>query len=246
MHAAQVSWHSSGPPTWKRDRINPTPGIELQCLMSAWINQAPGMVNLMEQFQLLAQPFWVNSLVLIPVALFFIWRSRGIQISGRKLIVVAIFAMAFGFVEATVVVYLRAAAGLLPGYTGTPPQLQQTAETPHPPSLTVSHFPQTLLTVEMVREGATMVMLVSIALLTVSRRREQWAVFLWTFAVWDISYYGGLWATIRWPTSLKDLDILFLIPVPWLAQVWYPLLVSSLTLITVALSRRESRPISVS
>jgi hypothetical protein len=204
------------------------------------------MVNLMEQFQLFAQPFWVNTLVVIPVALFFIWRSRGIQISRRKLLVAAIFATAFGFVEAAVVVYLRAAAGLLPAYTGTASQLQQTAQITNPPIPTVSHFSQTLLTVEMVREAATMVMLVSIAFLTVSRRREQWAMFLWTFAVWDISYYAGLWATIRWPTSLKDIDILFLLPVPWLAQVWYPLLVSSLTIITVGLSRRESRPVSVS
>ena len=102
-------------------------------------------------------------------------------------------------------------------------------------------FPHTLLTIEMVREAATIVMLVSIALLTGVRPIEQWAVFQWTFAIWDISYYAGLWATVRWPTSLKDLDILFLIPVPWLAQVWYPLLVSSLTLIVVGLSRKESR-----
>ena len=203
------------------------------------------MVKLMEQFQLFAQPLWVNILVLVPVALLFIWRSRGIEISRRKLLVAAIFAMAFGFVEATVVVYLRAAAGLLPGYVGTMPQVRQTTEEAYPELQTISHFPQTLMTVEMVREGATMVMLVTIALLTVSRRREQWAVFLWTFAVWDISYYGGLWATIRWPTSLKDLDVLFLIPVPWLAQVWHPLLVSSLTLITVGLSRRKRRPLSV-
>jgi hypothetical protein len=201
--------------------------------------------GVMEQFQLFAQPFWVNSLVLIPVALFFIWRSRGIQISRRKLLVAAIFATAFGFVEAAVVVYLRAAVGLLSGDAGTPSQLQQRAEMASPPVPIVSHLSQTLLKVEMVREGATMVMLVSIALLTVSKRREQWAVFLWTFAVWDISYYAGLWATIRWPTSLKDLDILFLIPVPWLAQVWYPLLVSSLTIITVGLSRRETRPVSL-
>lgn len=191
----------------------------------------------MGHFQLLAQPLWVNVLVFVPVALFFMWRSRGIQISTKKLVVAAIFATAFGFVEATVVVYLRAATGQLPGYIGAPSQIQQTA---HPELPTVNQFPQTLLTLEMVREGATMVMLVSVAFLTVSSRRERWAVFLWTFAVWDISYYAGLWATIRWPTSLKDLDILFLIPVPWLAQVWYPLLVSSLTLITVGLSRREA------
>jgi len=37
-----------------------------------------------------------------------------------------------------------------------------------------------------------MVMLVNIALLTVLRRREQWAVFRRTFAVRDISYYVGV------------------------------------------------------
>ena len=103
----------------------------------------------------------------------------------------------------------------------------------------ISQYPQSLLTVEVLREGATIVMLVSIALLAVARARERWAVFLWTFALWDISYYAGLWATIRWPTSLKDPDVLFLIPVPWVAQVWFPLLVSALTLITVGLSRRQ-------
>jgi hypothetical protein len=195
----------------------------------------------MQQFQLLAQPLWVNTLVVIPVVLFFSWRSRGLQISGRKLAVTAIFALAFGFVEAAVVVYLRAALGLLPGYTGPLSQVQQTAGIANPDPALISHFPHTLLAIEMVREAATMVMLVSIALLTVVKPREQLAIFLWTFAIWDISYYAGLWATMRWPTSLKDLDILFLIPVPWLAQVWYPLLVSALTLIIVGLSRKESR-----
>src|SRR6185369_4209158 len=109
-----------------------------------------------------------------------------------------------------------------PGYSGALSQIQQTAGMAHLEIATIGHFPHTLLTIEMVREAATIVMLVSIALLTGARPIEQWAVFQWTFAIWDISYYAGLWAAIRWPTSLKDLDILFLIPVPWLAQVWYP------------------------
>lgn len=193
----------------------------------------------MGHFQHLAQPLWVNLLVLVPPALFFSWRSRGIQISGRQFLFATIFALAFGFVEATVVVYLRAAAGLLPGYTETLSEVQRLGGGTHPEPPTISQFPQSLLTLEMLREGATIVMLVSIALLTVARARERWAVFLWTFALWDISYYAGLWATIRWPTSLKDLDVLFLIPVPWVAEVWFPLLVSALTLITVGLSRRQ-------
>lgn len=82
-------------------------------------------------------------------------------------------------------------------------------------------------------------MLLSVAMLAAARARERWALFLWIFALWDISYYAGLWATIRWPTSLTDLDALFLIPVPWMAQVWFPLLVSVLTLIAVTLSRKQ-------
>ncbi len=187
----------------------------------------------------MAQPLWVNLLVLIPVGVFLGWRSRGLQISRRQLLFCTLFALAFGFAEAAVVVYLRAATGLLPGYAGTLAEVQrvETAAAPYPPNIT--QFPQSLLAVEVLREAATMVMLISIALLADARARESWALFLWIFALWDISYYAGLWATIRWPASLTDLDVLFLIPVPWMAQVWFPLLVSVLTLIAVALSRKQ-------
>jgi len=81
-----------------------------------------------------------------------------------------------------------------------------------------------------------MIMLVSVALLAASSTSARWAAFLWIFALWDIAYYAGLWATVRWPSSLTDLDVLFLIPVPWVAQVWFPLLVSALTVLAIALS----------
>jgi len=193
----------------------------------------------MGELQLLAHPLWVNLLVLVPFALYFAWRNRGIQIPEQQFLFATIFALAFGFVEATVVVYLSAAAGLLPGYTGTLAEVQRLAKATQPEAIDISQFPPSLMTVEVLREAATIVMLVSVALLTASRTRERCAVFLWTFALWDISYYVGLWATIRWPTSLIDFDVLFLIPVPWIAQVWFPLLVSLLTLTAVGLSKRQ-------
>jgi hypothetical protein len=100
----------------------------------------------------------------------------------------------------------------------------------------LSQLPQSLLTIEVYREAATMIMLVGVALLAASRTSARWAAFLWVFALWDIAYYAGLWATVRWPTSFMDLDVLFLIPVPWVAQIWFPLLVSVLTLLAIALS----------
>jgi hypothetical protein len=195
----------------------------------------------MGQFRLLAHPLWVNLLVLVPLALYFAWRNRGIQISWRQFLFATIFSVAFGFVEAAVAVYLSAAADLLPGYTGTLSEVQRLAKATPPETLSISQFPESLLEVEVLREAATIVMLVSVALLAASKARERCAVFLWTFALWDVSYYAGLWATIRWPTSLIDFDLLFLIPEPWIAQVWFPLLVSVLTLVAVGFSIRQAR-----
>jgi len=104
-------------------------------------------------------------------------------------------------------------------------------------SQAITQFPNSLLTLEVLREAATIVMLFTVALLTSANSRARAAVFLWTFATWDIVYYAALWATVRWPLSVKDPDVLFLIPVPWLSPVWFPLLVSALTIIAVLFSR---------
>jgi hypothetical protein len=191
----------------------------------------------MEKLQVWAQPWWVNLLILIPLLTYLAFRRKGRLVNWRKLAAIAIFAAAFGFVEAAVVVYLRAAVGLLPGYRGTFSELRHSSESYHQEQ-SVSQFPQSLLTIEMVREAATMVMLVAVALLAGSGSSARWVAFLWVFALWDLSYYAGLWATVRWPASLADLDVLFLIPVPWIAPVWFPLLVSGLTVLAIGLCGR--------
>jgi hypothetical protein len=190
----------------------------------------------MEKLQVWAQPWWVNLLILVPVITYFAFqRRKDLLLNWRRLIVIAIFAAAFGFVEAAVVVYLRAAVGLLPGYTGTLSELQHSSESYHQENA-LPQLPQSLLAIETYREAATMIMLLGVALLAASRASARWAAFLWVFALWDIAYYAGLWATVRWPASLTDLDVLFLIPVPWLAPVWFPLLVSTLTVLAIAFS----------
>jgi hypothetical protein len=185
------------------------------------------------QFQLWAQPWWVNLLILIPLAAAFSFRRPGNLLGRRQLVAITLFAAAFGFVEASVVVYLRAATGLLPGCIGSLADVRRSQET-YGTAPSISQIPQSLVTIEVYREAATMVMLATVALLTASTIRQRWAAFLWAFAFWDLSYYAGLWATIRWPTSFMDLDVLFLIPVPWIAQVWFPMLVSLLTLLVIA------------
>jgi hypothetical protein len=195
----------------------------------------------MNQFQLWAHPLWVNLLVLIPLVAAFSFQKAGRLFGGQRLVLIAFFAVAFGFVEASVVVYLRAATGLLPGYTGSLADVRRLQEI-YQPTKSINQIPQSLATIEVCREAATMIMLATVSMLAASTARQRWAAFLWAFAFWDLSYYAGLWAAIRWPMSFMDLDVLFLIPVPWVAQVWFPVLVSLLTLLVIAFSCRREQP----
>ena len=190
--------------------------------------------------RLIAQPWWVNLLILVPAVAYFYWRSNRVPITSSQLISSAVFAAAFGFVEAVVVVYLRAAAGLLPGYRGTLSDITRLSGRVYPEPQSVAQFPQSLLTLEVFREATTILMLLSVAVLASRKSKVRAAVFLWVFAIWDIVYYTALWATIRWPLSLQDPDVLFLIPVPWFSPVWFPLLVSALAVAAVLLTRDES------
>jgi hypothetical protein len=123
---------------------------------------------------------------------------------ARLLSIVALFGIAFGIVEGSVVVYLR---GL--HYPGgfTFPLVPLGAQ----------H-----LQVEVAREAATIVMLVAFALGAVRGRWERFAVFMIAFGVWDLVYYLWLWLVLEWPGSVLDWDVLFLIPMPWIGPVAAP------------------------
>ena len=144
---------------------------------------------------------------------------------ARTALVVVVFAIAMGYVESAVVVDLRAALGQ-PAAPTFPLQLADGA-TGH------------LAWIEVGREAATMVMLTSIGVL-LGRRGWEWLA--WTalaFGAWDIAYYGWLAVFIGWPTSPLDMDLLFLIPVPWVGPVWAPVAVSiALVLVGLAAARR--------
>jgi hypothetical protein len=186
---------------------------------------------------LITQPWWVNLLILVPAIAYFSWRRNRVPLSLWQLTSSGVFAAAFGFLEAVVVVYLRAASGLLPGYQGTLSDVIRLSGQFYRGPQTVTQFPQSLLTLEVFREAATILMLLSVAFLSSPKSKVRAAVFLWAFAIWDIVYYAALWATVRWPLSLKDPDVLFLIPVPWFSPVWFPLLVSGLAVAAVLLTR---------
>jgi|WetSurMetagenome_2_1015567.scaffolds.fasta_scaffold00747_5 hypothetical protein len=126
----------------------------------------------------------------------------------NKLIIIAVFAGAMGILEAIVAYYLRLL--YYPGGFRFP----------------LVMMPDTVLHVEIVREAATIVMLLTVALLTGKGKAGRVVLFLYMFGIWDILYYLGLKVLVGWPGSLLTWDLLFLIPLPWAAPVLAPVICS--------------------
>jgi len=80
--------------------------------------------------------------------------------------------------------------------------------------------------IEIGREFFSIVMLVAVACLAGREPKARVACFVILFGIWDIFYYIFLKLIIDWPASLLTWDLLFLIPVPWVAPVIAPVLVS--------------------
>lgn len=134
----------------------------------------------------------------------------------KKLVTITAFAIAMGFLESAVVVYLREI--LYPGGFDFP----------------LSPVPVSLAVTELLREVATLVMLVTIGVMAARRFSTGFAWFIYSFAIWDIFYYIFLKLLLGWPASLLTWDVLFLIPTTWTGPVLSPVLVS-LTMILLAL-----------
>src|SRR6266404_2431194 len=122
----------------------------------------------MQTVGLWAHPWWVNLLVLAPAINFYFWRRRRREIPWRQLVYAAVFAAGFGCVEAAVVLYLRAAIGLLPGFEGTLADVVRLSPGVYERSQDLHNIPPSLLSVEVAREGATLVMLLAVAFLSVA------------------------------------------------------------------------------
>jgi hypothetical protein len=132
---------------------------------------------------------------------------------NRNLLWITLLTLAMGMVESAVVIYLREL--YYPGGFKFPVQLTST----------------TVAITEVIRELATMIMLLAIGMLAGKSKTGRFAWFIYSFAVWDISYYLFLYLIIGWPLSLSEWDILFLIPLIWVGPVWAPLLLSALMIL---------------
>ena len=155
--------------------------------------------------------------------------GRRLDVSWRRAVLsLVLFAAAFGYVEAAVVVYLR--------HIYDPVRQQLHPDKPAGdlfPLITTeqlkrqgSQYERLLLT-ELGREFATMVML-GAAALSVSMNFRQWlAGFVLAFGVWDLVFYLFLKFLLNWPESFATWDILFLLPLPWVGPVLAPCIVAA-------------------
>jgi hypothetical protein len=87
---------------------------------------------------------------------------------------------------------------------------------------------------EIGREIATIALLAAAAMASARTTRSRWAAFLFTFAVWDLTYYGWLRLLTGFPASLDSTDIYYLVPIAWYGPVWFP--VAMAMPLTIALS----------
>lgn len=133
--------------------------------------------------------------------------------------VLVLYATAMGWLEAVVVVYLRALLGIVPGasYPGGAETIRRMAER------------SWMIPAEQTREAATIVMLAAVAWLAGRARHSRFGAFLVSFGIWDIAYYAALRVMIGWPPALTTMDLLFLIPQHrwWYQPVIVPVAIST-------------------
>ncbi len=130
------------------------------------------------------------------------------KIVMKKFIPLFFLAVSFAYIESAVVVYLR--------------ELYYPEGFKFPLKL----IPSNIGLIEVGREAATLVMIITIGFVAGKTRWQKVSYSIFVFGIWDIFYYIWLKVLLNWPDSLLTRDILFLIPVPWIAPVLAPVSVA--------------------
>jgi len=133
---------------------------------------------------------------------------------ARIWLTVAVFALAMAWLEAATVYYLRVLVDRLVPYQADPLPIRGA-----------------LGPVELVREAATLVMLLTVGMLAGRTWQTRLGYSAIAFGVWDIFYYVFLKVIYDWPSSLLEWDILFLLPLPWWGPVLAPMSVAVLMIL---------------
>lgn len=156
------------------------------------------------------------------------------RLSWARIFWWTVFSAAFGFVEAMIVVYLRKATGMAPGLDYPAIFAARGAEFSSS-GIAAELRRWNVYPIEVGREAATLLLLFAAAWAGGRATREKWGLFLFTFAVWDLTYYLWLVLLVGFPRSLFDTDIYYLIPLAWYGPVWFPVLIVMPALLVLSL-----------
>jgi hypothetical protein len=137
--------------------------------------------------------------------------------TALTLVYVTFFSIAMGYLESSVVVYIRA------------------IYYPEGFAFPLKEISEQIAVTEIFREAATMIMLIGVAFLASKKAIERFAYFIFSFAIWDIFYYVFLKLLLNWPESFLTWDILFMLPVTWVGPVIAPV-INSVMMIFLALA----------
>ena len=143
----------------------------------------------------------------------------------KRWLVVVAFAVAMAWLEAATVYYIRTLTDRIEPYQANP--------------LPISGV---LGLVELVREGATLVMLLTVGMLAGGTWHKRLGYTAIAFGVWDILYYVFLRLICDWPNSLLDWDVLFLLPLPWWGPVLAPVCIACLMIVWGTLATQSTEP----
>lgn len=129
-------------------------------------------------------------------------------------LLVVTFAIGMAWVESATVYYLRLLVDRIDPYQPNPLPIRGA-----------------IGAVELVREAATLVMLLTLGAVAGQTRQKRLAYTAIAFGVWDIFYYLFLRLMTAWPRSVFDWDILFLLPLPWWGPVLAPVSIALLMIV---------------
>ena len=135
-------------------------------------------------------------------------QSNSFQTLKHTLSWLYVWGIAFGYIEAAIVIYLRK------------------IYYPDGFSFPIVLADIDIAAVEMLRELMTLIIIWAMAELTFRTFIKKLAGYMIIFGIWDIFYYIFLKIFLDWPESYLTWDILFLIPLPWVGPVLAPVLVS--------------------
>lgn len=133
---------------------------------------------------------------------------------SARWLTVTVFAIAMAWVESAVVFYLRTMIGRIDPHQTNPLPVMAN-----------------LGTVELVREAATLLMLLTVGMLAGKSWRNRLGYSAIAFGFWDIFYYVFLRLICGWPRSPLDWDVLFLLPLPWWGPILAPVLIATLMIV---------------